>query len=1083
MTEAPDVAARRPGVGRSLVALLLGAAAVLLAHERMRGTMLLRGSPTIVTGVIVGVALLALLVARTRRGRLEPILAALALAAAAICIAGVIELPSWPSIESFGRSPLLFLVVLTVIGTALAWIPASPHRSLPDVGLGLFVVFSACGGPLFVRQANEFAALIVLLVVIAALTMTRSEARPVRSIPFLRWGLLFAAASLVPIVTAVDFDRHLVGWSGVVIGLFPLLALGRGPADARRARFALNVFAAMVLVVAASAFLIVLETGYHFDLDLALQARLPLFGEHPNIIAPYFAVAPPILVALLLGARTWTARVLLLLTLGMDLCVLALTRSRASFLGAAVGIGAIVALFAAVQIYRWRPSKRIVAAMVAVVVVVGLVGFLAVKDQIGAKAGGESMQFRIYLWKTAVAAIADRPLLGFGFLTGDPLMAYAEPSFLDYRSKDTHPHNLLIAIGLGSGLLGLAAFVALVAAFLGRTLAASARLTDRGDRVLAIGVVSSALALFAANLLDQGLSLNTPFPLHLALLIGVGSLLVRAASPEQAPVRTRSSRLLAAATATSLAAVAIYAIAGITAQRLSRAASSDLQNGDEVGSIRKIQLAYRIHPLALETAVRRFDIMYQTKRLGIAEQTLERLRWTHPMSAIPLDRLSIMRFDAMRWLDALDAVERARALDPTGPLTGEWALRAGRVYVMLGNKDACIRELANAFRYDYKTATRLPWIPDSAGGWRIHVAITYEPIYFGVVLNENRKLLPEMIQSDPINARRLATTLCQNYMHQVRFDLAREVIAEYERFGGPTWLPLQYLMVEMQRSENAGELARQAAEQDTPESDARVEDEALPSPEATVAATAAMAAADDPDGAGLVLATPADEDAAEPGDEQGHSEEPIAEANVERIVGLVGESGVYLATGRRLLGDGKPDEALVEFHRAIATLYDIVAEKEYIALVLASILDAHIERNDVDAAAAALRPALYFHGAVDRRIALRVKMAQQFREAERHDEALAQLTRACRMSRMLHPGKQTNEQIRNVADALVPYLRRTAPTAHQKAAKQALAVAITAAPGWLIEIRALREIGQSKEARASFEQFRARFPEWTRAQR
>ncbi|MFG0316222.1 MAG: hypothetical protein ACF8XB_03035, partial [Planctomycetota bacterium JB042] len=235
----PDLAPT-PRPARLAAAVACASAALALAWWRTDLALLPMGTSGS-AGLLVALLTAAVAVAvRARRGRLEPLLAASIAAGGAFLLSGLVELPKWPSIEAVGRTLLFF--PLTAIALSAAWIGAADRRRpLADVGLAAFVVLTTCGGPLFVRVADEYHALLLLFAIPLVLALPHGL-RGVLSVPFSRLGAALLTVSALVALTTVDLDRHLHGLTRLALALVPLAVLGLGAPRTERAWFVARAF-------------------------------------------------------------------------------------------------------------------------------------------------------------------------------------------------------------------------------------------------------------------------------------------------------------------------------------------------------------------------------------------------------------------------------------------------------------------------------------------------------------------------------------------------------------------------------------------------------------------------------------------------------------------------------------------------------------------------------------------------------------------------------------------------------------------------------------------------------------------------
>lgn len=962
--------AERPGVVHTIVAVALGVLAAASAGARVYESAQVRGSSMALALAIAGAGALALVVARVRGNPISCGWVAAALAAIGVTVCGLPELPAYASIDSFGRSPYFAYVNLVVLGVALGAAIGATRRGQGDDMLLVFTAFTAFGGPMFVRDAQEYHGHFLLLCAILLLCAPTRSGQRLRDIPFLGLCAAFLAWSLWCTRSAVDVDRHLQGVARAACAFVPLLVLGVGSTDLNRARTMLWAFAGMILAGTACSAITVLEAGQAFSLPHALNARLQLFGAHPNIIAPFFSVAPPLLLALLVAAKRLPARIVLLAALAGALWALKLTQSRAALLGGGLSIAAFVALAACVAVWRRRPRASTVAGLLAVALIVGASGAYAVRHKIAAKLEDPSMTFRVEMWKTAVDALREHPVEGYGFLTGSPLMSHAKSSELDGRSKDTHPHMLVLAIGLGTGWPGIALFLGLIAAFLVRTSIAGARLMRVEDRALAIGAVASALALIAANTIDQGLALNTPLPLHFGILLGCGALCVRAARHErladsdaiQAPAAAATPSVPYGAVVGLLAVlIAFVAGRGLIAARFSELAQAALRNRDTDDAVRWYARARAVNPSSLAVAMDYAETLDQATRREEAIASLWHTTTTHPLAWQPWDRISTIEADRHEEMLALQAVKNAQRRDPTGPIAAEWALRCARLQIQLRQRESAITELASALRFDFHAAERVPWRVDPSNGELSWVCPPpLEPITLRSIQERNRDLMRAWTTTDPVRARRVANTVARIFIDFKMYDDARAVIAEFESTNAP-WLGIQFLKIEL---------------------------DAIANQDAAAAASAAASAS--------TVASPSD----------------------ESFSGVEGQTGLFYAEARRQVAAGDHRGAIAAAERGVAVVYDMVSESEYLRLLIDIAFESACALEDATLARRWFSPSLYFNIQPQVRVDRHVRLAQCLTDAKDADGALQALKSAAPYFARLQPTPETVASVLRAGHAL-----------------------------------------------------------------
>src|SRR5207237_10300887 len=83
---------------------------------------------------------------------------------------------------------------------------------------------------------------------------------------------------------------------------------------------------------------------------------------------------------------------------------------------------------------------------------------------------GSPLGTRLYLWRSSLAMIADRPLLGWGPDTFQLVYPGYRSTELDARAgavgRDDAVHNALLRVAVSTGLVGVVAYLAVLVAVL-----------------------------------------------------------------------------------------------------------------------------------------------------------------------------------------------------------------------------------------------------------------------------------------------------------------------------------------------------------------------------------------------------------------------------------------------------------------------------------------------------------------------------------------------------------------------------------------------------------------------------------------
>lgn len=184
---------------------------------------------------------------------------------------------------------------------------------------------------------------------------------------------------------------------------------------------------------------------------------------HPNSAATVFELLLPIVVALMFMTRDWKKRGIWIGVALVMLYAFVLTYSRGAYLGVAVSL--VVALVAfGIRRFTGRQLLVMLGGIVGVVVVIAVALLvLGTRVQFIASLLGVTNS-RLEIYRNSLALAGDYPFTGIGL--GDTFgLMYSRYSLLIFVPLFTYTHNLLLAILLGHGIIGLVAFVVAIITF------------------------------------------------------------------------------------------------------------------------------------------------------------------------------------------------------------------------------------------------------------------------------------------------------------------------------------------------------------------------------------------------------------------------------------------------------------------------------------------------------------------------------------------------------------------------------------------------------------------------------------------
>jgi len=334
--------------------------------------------------------------------------------------------------------------------------------------------YDACALP----KAAAFSAL--LLVALLGLLGTRDLRRCWSLLPLREIGPPLAVLVVVtglasalggaPIKALVgDCQRYRGLLALVAYGVLAMVAAAVAPSGVRRRALLVALVAGSLPV---SLYAVSQRFGYDpypWDLSSGREAlRVRVFSTlaSPSFLGAYLALVLPVGLARL-GRASRAVTVLLSAALGVGSAALLFTYSRGAWIGAAAAIAFVLA---SMGWGRLRPLGRPVAAALTVTVVLVMMGMgrgpsLVKRATSISEARQGSAGVRLELWRSALAMIKARPVIGWGPASyRSRLPAFVSGPRPEDQKSNPSSHNLILDYGVDSGGLGVAAFVWLVVA-------------------------------------------------------------------------------------------------------------------------------------------------------------------------------------------------------------------------------------------------------------------------------------------------------------------------------------------------------------------------------------------------------------------------------------------------------------------------------------------------------------------------------------------------------------------------------------------------------------------------------------------
>jgi putative inorganic carbon (HCO3(-)) transporter len=251
------------------------------------------------------------------------------------------------------------------------------------------------------------------------------------------------------------------------------------------------------------------------------------FREDPNFFSFQLLIGLAFGIHVALAAKTVLSRVLAWSAIGVILAGIVSTYSAGALVGVAAVLGTTVLLQFKVSAKRALAAFVLIAVATAVAAATAPPGYgEAVKakytgitstsfEQLGTSRGAA--------WQAASKEVASNPVMGVGLSTENQVVAIA--GFYSYsRVEAKAAHNMYLGIAVGTGIFGLAAFLAVLASCFAVLWGAYSRATRDGHTQTALATACLFTALMVVA--TQGLQLDLQLDKFTWLLVGA-SLAVR----------------------------------------------------------------------------------------------------------------------------------------------------------------------------------------------------------------------------------------------------------------------------------------------------------------------------------------------------------------------------------------------------------------------------------------------------------------------------------------------------------------------------------------------------------------------------
>ena len=400
---------------------------------------------------------------------------------------------------------------------------------------------------------------------------------------------------------------------------------------------------------------VLLASGYFVAgiaiLQLVTGGFAPAGGTlgQKNVLGAFLAMLCPLAYGLLVGARSWAARVVGLNSLAMCGIALYLTFSRSAWLG--LGVAAVV-----VAIGVRGPSLRIgIAGVALTLIVVGAIALFS-GSQVQRTDIGEFGD-RPAVWRDSLDLIASRPVLGYGPDNFGLVFPRFETADLHQPWDKAHAETLQVAAT--QGLVGLAAYVVLLGAFVVAFWRGRMR--------------AGAVATFAA-----WVAYTTTLQLNFSALAAAFPFWIFAACAMETWGASRSSAVIAITKTRPLAAAGSVGVAGLLALAA---------------------LATVLPYLADARLVVAVNADFHG-RIRDAEASAQQARMLWPRESVYAVEVGNIAFERGEWVAAREAYGDSARLGTYNPLVYRNLALADRHLGLLSEGEAAARKAVELDRFD-----------------------------------------------------------------------------------------------------------------------------------------------------------------------------------------------------------------------------------------------------------------------------------------------------------------------------------------------------------------------------------------------
>ncbi len=232
--------------------------------------------------------------------------------------------------------------------------------------------------------------------------------------------------------------------------------------------------------------------------DLTVNAGMPgrvySYFENPNALGELLLLGLPILVALMFGSRRWYSRLAAAGVFAMGLVCMAMTLSRASWVGLAAA--------AFIYVFLWNRRLIPLGIAAAIAAIPLLPDYVLNRILTITNLNDTSTASRFPQYEAAIRLLGREPITGAGLGADAVRQAVRMNSLYQGTAPFVHAHNTFLQVWAEMGLLGLVSFLGSIVWTMKETARAVKTCRDQAARHLAIGGTAAILGAMVCGLAD-----------------------------------------------------------------------------------------------------------------------------------------------------------------------------------------------------------------------------------------------------------------------------------------------------------------------------------------------------------------------------------------------------------------------------------------------------------------------------------------------------------------------------------------------------------------------------------------------------